>query len=95
MIGLIRLKNTLDQRTIKLLDLQISNSQIVARLGMIDGRLLVLENDIKEIYKQMADEKFGVKLTKKQAKLNVEQKVLEAYKNVLLIAKDANVKLPL
>lgn len=79
----------------KLLDLQKSNSQIVARLETLEGRLLALENDIKEIYMQMSAEKFGVKLTKEQAELSVEQKVLEAYKNALLIAKEANVKLPI
>ena len=89
-----RVDATLAEHTGQIRDLQVSSIKTVDKLDDIEGRLLALEEDIKEIYMMLDKHVLGKKLTSIHGK-NLEQQVIEAYQNILQIAKEANIKLPM
>lgn len=70
------------------------SSEVTPHLENIEGKLVALENDIKDIYEMTTDLQ---KLTRQVArfeKYDLEQKVITAYKDILAIAQQQNIKLP-
>ena len=88
-----RIDATLAEHTSMIRDLQVSNVRIATKLDDIEGRLLALEEDIKEMYLILDRYVLGKKLSGRD-KRSLEVKLTEAYQNILQIAKEANVKLP-
>lgn len=88
-----RVEAKLDAHSVQIRDLQVSNATIIARLDSLEGRLLALENDIKDIYFILKGKSLDVSSAKKTNK-TLEQQVVEAYRNIVLIAKEAHITLP-
>lgn len=89
-----RIDVALAEHTSQISDLQVSTIRVVNKLDDIEGRLLALENDIKDIYKMLATQQTTISSTSKFKSKPLEGQVLEAYKSILQIAKDAGIKLP-
>jgi archaellum component FlaC len=86
--GVITTQNT---HTQQLRRLEEKTDQTGRDLQSLSSRLAALENDIKEIYGMLEshDHPPG-----QSAKLSLDQQILNAYQNILDIAKTANIKLP-
>ena len=68
--------------------------EVKSTLHSLDGRVESLEADIKELYRMHKKAGSLPPHSKAFAKLSLEQKVLRAYEEVLLLAKEAGVTLP-
>ncbi len=72
----------------------IISVDVEPRFDSLDGSIKALEDDIKDIYGMITELQ---KLTRRVAhfeKYDLEQKVITAYKDILAIAKQENIKLP-
>jgi predicted transcriptional regulator len=64
------------------------------KLDVLSGKVEALENDVKEIYEMLAEMRRDQLSTNKFLKLNLEDKILKTYKDIVLTAKQAGVTLP-
>lgn len=67
--------------------------EVKDQLSSLDGRVEAMEADIKELYAMVAAQKPAY-ANSKLAKLSVEQRVLQMYEDVKLLAREAGVTLP-
>lgn len=63
-------------------------------LSRLEDRVEALEADVKELYSMIVASTKSSNGDKKFAKLSIEQKVLQMYENVKLLAQEAGVTLP-
>lgn len=61
---------------------------------LLDDRLLLLEADIKDIRFMITDLQNNQKAQKAFSKVPLEEKILRAYADIVLMAKEAGVSLP-
>lgn len=61
-------------------------------LANLEGKVMALENDIKELYRMVSDQ---TKQDKKFSKLTLEQKFIKMHNDFQLLAKQAGITLPL
>lgn len=86
------LDSAVKEHTNQIKNLQYSVDTLTSKVDDIDGRLMAVENDIKDIYIMLTgDNRFKVNSFSKKP---LEVQVLEAYKSILAIAKEAHIKLP-
>ena len=67
---------------------------VKATLHSLDDRVQLLESDVKEIYYMIADLQKHNTTVKGFAKLPLEEKILKAYSDILMMAKEAGITLP-
>lgn len=67
--------------------------EVKDRLSHLEGRVEAIEADVKELYIMLKAQR-PTYADKKFAKLSVEQKVLQMYEDVKLLAQEAGVTLP-
>ena len=82
------------QHTSQLKNIQSSVSQLTVKADDIEGRIEALNNDIKEIYIYMDKHSKELKISTSTANKTLKKLVVDAYTNVLIIAKEAKVELP-
>lgn len=73
---------------------KIVREEISKSISTLDGKLEALENDVKDMYEMISELQ---KLSRRVAhfeKYDLEQKILTSYKQIVAIAKEAEVKLP-
>lgn len=68
--------------------------EIKVSLNRLDGRLEAVEADVKELYRMVRAQSKQPGSDKRFAKLSVEQKILQTYEDVKLLAREAGVTLP-
>lgn len=67
--------------------------EVKNRLGRLEGRVEAVEADIKELYAMVSAQKSSYS-DRKFTKLSFEQKVIQMYEDVKLLAREAGVTLP-
>ena len=67
---------------------------VKATLHSLDDRVQLLESDVKEIYYMIADLQKHNTTVKGFAKLPLEEKILKAYSDILMMTKEAGITLP-
>ena len=67
---------------------------VKATLHSLDDRVQLLESDVKEIYYMIADLQKHNTTVKGFAKLPLDEKILKAYSDILMMAKEAGITLP-
>ena len=67
---------------------------VKATLHSLDDRVQLLESDVKEIYYMIADLQIHNTTVKGFAKLPLEENILKAYSDILMMAKEAGITLP-
>ena len=82
------------QHTSQLTKIQLSVSKLTEKADDIEGRIEALNNDIKEIYIYMDKHSKELKVSTSTANKTLKKLVVDAYTNVLIIAKEAKVELP-
>ena len=70
------------------------SSRIESRFDKLDGDILALENDIKDICQMITELQKLSRNVARFEKQDLEQKILSSYKEILAIAKKAGVDLP-